>query len=149
MGVAMNENGVSPAEFAAIAGKYEANLVGWAATVEQLRREQTRIRELETETDYREAEISLTVEGKNSEERKAHLTLALRADPAYQQWRRRADDCKGEVVHLQDEIADYRDRLSLYKRQMDYCIAFLDYLPRPPRHRARKDKEVIANGSRA
>ena len=50
-----------------------------------------------------EAQTALNVEGKNAEERKARLGLALKADPVYVRWSKAADVERADIAKLTTE----------------------------------------------
>ncbi len=64
-----------------------------------------------------EAQTSLNVEGKNAEERKARLGLALKADAVYVRWSKAADVERADIARLSAEY----DRLTREFAAMGYA----------------------------
>lgn len=64
-----------------------------------------------------EAQTSLNVEGKNAEERKARLGLALKADAVYVRWTKAADVERADIARLSAEY----DRLTREFAAMGYA----------------------------
>ena len=72
-----------------------------------------------TRMDRREAGVSLGVEGKNAEERKARLTLALADDTHYEESRERMSKARLQALDAERRIAVARERCRIYRVRVE------------------------------
>jgi hypothetical protein len=81
------------------------NLPGEIAAVQtDLNAAKTQLATSERTLSDIEAQTSLNVEGKNAEERKARLGLALKADAVYVRWSKAADTERADVAKLANDV---------------------------------------------
>lgn len=80
-----------------------------------LRAEQRIIKQ---EMDRIEALATLSAVGKNADERKANITIALGSDPVYQDYWQQCQRITTEIEHLDAQIEDAKDQ----RRQYEWAI---------------------------
>ena len=73
------------------------------------------VSEAETEMTVIEAEHALATEGRNEQERKARLVLALRDDPAYQVHAATARHARGALYTAERRLAVCKARMALVR----------------------------------
>jgi len=116
-------------DFAQALSSYRAGGRTWHQVVGLLREAQAQLRSLERDLELRAAEIRFEhlFLGKNAEDRAAEMAIALRADTAYCTTLKVADGIRLDVARYQDDAAQLRDRISGFKRQMDFIISWVKF----------------------
>jgi hypothetical protein len=69
----------------------------------------------ETEQAVIDASLTLTTEGRNEQERRARLTLALRADPTYQQLAAAVREARAVTFGTERRVTVLRARMTLIR----------------------------------
>ena len=124
--VSLTEKG----EFAIALASYNENCDTWYDIVELLHKAQALQLMVESDVEYRAAEVRLShiFVGKNAEERAAEMAVALKQDSAYEELWKQAEGLRQAVANQQANAAMTRDRTSGHKRQMDFIIAWTRFL---------------------
>lgn len=124
---------VDRALFEAARERYQEESRAWETAALALAERQARAREVRRELDLIEARLAVipdVVAGKNAEERAARLAVALGDDAAWARMTAEAEEGAREIAKAQVGAQAARDRLALAKRELDYEIAWVEYLGR-------------------
>ena len=85
------------------------------ATLADQRTARLVLADAESEAAIIEASITLTVEGRNEQERRARLTLALRDDAGYQELTRVAREARASLYDCERRLAVLKARVGLVR----------------------------------
>jgi hypothetical protein len=99
-----------------------------AAAQSDLTKSKFSLSQCETEMDRIEAEQSLTVEGKNAEERKARLALALKANAFYAKLDAEALGWRKDMAVLTNDVDNLTRQFAAVGYQAKLHAALLGYL---------------------
>lgn len=82
----------------------------------------TDIRRAQQDMEFCTASIQFEVQGKNAEERKAHLTRLLYQDDQYRALQESLRLHERDKVMIEAELEEAKAALTLHRRRMDYAI---------------------------
>ena len=99
-----------------------------AAAQSDLTKSKFSLSQCETEMDRLEAELSLTVEGKNAEERKARLALALKAHTFHAKLAAEALGWRKDIAMLTNDVDNLTRQFAAVGYQAKLHAALLGYL---------------------
>ena len=94
---------------------YDSAIAELDAALTDAARERLIIHEAGTELALMEAQVSLTVEGRNEAERKARLTVALHENSEYEQARVRDRDARFRLADAERRVMVARERCRLLR----------------------------------
>lgn len=99
-----------------------------AAVQSDLTKSKFSLSQCETEMDRLEAELSLTIEGKNAEERKARLSLALKGHAFYAKIAAEALGWRKDIAVLTNDVDNLTRQFAAVGYQAKLHAALLGYL---------------------